>query len=158
MGDSSNQQLQGHTRIPDRNTLLVYWYLCSYYQEGCGARSVQRAMGFSSPSSAVFHLERLVEMNLAQKARDGQYHILQRRKFGLMKRFFCLGSWWIPKHLVYAIATTTSILVVLLLLFPVIVWLVVIALLPAALSVVILWYEAIILLRRRPIFQKDATR
>jgi DNA-binding transcriptional ArsR family regulator len=55
---------------------------------------VQKALGFSSPSTAVFHLEKLVDLGLVEKRRDGQYQILRYEKFGLMKRFlgFSLGG------------------------------------------------------------------
>jgi len=144
--------------IPDRKTLIVYWYLCSGRHGESGARAVQRALGFSSPSTAVFHLERLVEMGLVKKARDGRYEVIQYRKFGLMTRFLHFGSWWIPKHLAYAIVTTTIIFVVLLLLFPIFGWLTTLTLIPSALSAFIQWYEALTLLRRRPTFHKDTTR
>ena len=36
------------------NTLLVYWYLLKKGRNSSGVREVQRALGFSSPSSASY--------------------------------------------------------------------------------------------------------
>jgi DNA-binding transcriptional ArsR family regulator len=138
--------------MPDRNTLLVYWYMCSNTQSTYGPRTVQRTLGFSSPSTAVFHLEKLVDVGLVQKQRNGQYQVIRYKKFGLMKRFYKLGSWWIPKHLFYALLTTLGVMLILYLLFPLIAWLAVLASLPVLLSAAIQWYEAIVLLRERPSF------
>ncbi|MHA2427517.1 MAG: helix-turn-helix domain-containing protein [Candidatus Hermodarchaeia archaeon] len=143
---------QRYQREPDRNTLLAYWYLCSCHEEEGGARAVQKALGFSSPSTAVFHLEKLVDLGLVEKRRDGQYQILRYEKFGLMKQFFKFQSWWIPKHLVYALITTAIILIVIPFLFLLIGSLVFVALFPAILSVVIQWYEAVLVWKRRPSF------
>ena len=145
----------GHRETPDRNTLLVYWYLRSSGQEGRGSRAVQRALGFSSPSTAVFHLEKLVELGLVGKERDGHYEICKRLKFGLMSRFYNLGHWWIPKNMVYAGVTSAVLLVVLLVLLPVISWLLLIALVPGALSAGIQWYEALALWSHKPRFRNQ---
>lgn len=117
---------------------------------------MQRALGFASPSSAVFHLDKLVRLGLLRRTLNGQYQVTQRRKFGLMVRFFRVGWWWVPKHLVYALATTMVALAVLLLLFPLIGGLAGVALIPAAFSAVIQWYEAATLWRRRPRFREVA--
>lgn len=148
---SKNRTFQ---RIPDRNTLLVYWFLCSTKKRK-GARSVQRALGFASPSTAVFHLTRLVEMGLLEKQREGHYSVVHRRKFGLMTQFFNLGSWWIPKPLVYGLITTIAILVTTILLYPLIAWIVIPAIIPATLAAIIQLYEALILFKRRPSFSNS---
>lgn len=94
-------------------------------------------------------------MELVQKKRDGHYHILQYKKFGLMKRFFHWGSWWIPKHLIYALITTILIIIVMFYLLPLISGLVLLAIFPASLAAAILWYEACILWMHRPSFVKS---
>lgn len=96
-------------------------------------------------------------MGLVEKQRDGQYQVIRYEKFGLMKWFFKLGFWWIPKHLFYALLTTLGAIVILCILFPLIVWLSVIVLLPVLLSAAIQWYEAIALWNEKPSFQLRKT-
>ncbi|NIM45531.1 MAG: hypothetical protein GTN80_07805, partial [Nitrososphaeria archaeon] len=40
-------------------TLLVYWYLIKERGDSVGVREIQRALKFSSPSVASYHLEKL---------------------------------------------------------------------------------------------------
>lgn len=143
MGDKFN---------PDRNTLLVYWYLRSQTGNKSGPRSVQRALGFSSPSSALFHLNKLEETGLIQKHRNGSYRITKKKKFGIMKRFFCFHNHWIPKNMAYSVLLLIAISMVLLLFFPIISWYVVAALLPTIFSLALQIYETIVLLKNRPRF------
>jgi hypothetical protein len=138
--------------MPDRNTLLVYWYLYSASDNTGGPRTVQRVLGFSSPSSAVFHLDKLVGMGLVQKQRNGQYRLIVHRKFGAMHQFYYIRKQWVPKHLLYATMTTAAAIPLLVLLVLSTSLLATITLLPMTLAAAIQWYEGILLWRTRPRF------
>ena len=49
------------------NTLRVYWFLLRAPKGVVGARQTQRQLGFSSPALAVYHLDKLNELELAEK-------------------------------------------------------------------------------------------
>lgn len=51
-------------------SLKVYIYLLARNDE-VGIRELQKALGFKSPSTAKHHLDRLVELGLAEKTTDG---------------------------------------------------------------------------------------
>ena len=61
------------------STLRVYWYLLKK-RENCGVREIQRALGFSSSSSAHYHLEKLVDKGLLTRDRYGGYSVNARQK------------------------------------------------------------------------------
>ena len=75
--------------------LRVYLYL--YRKKGwAGVREVQRALGFRSPSTAKHHLDRLVELGLAEKSTDG-YRARPPR--GLLSLYTSLRGSLVPKTL-----------------------------------------------------------
>ena len=92
--DHIASQLQG-------NTLRVYWYLLKYSKKSPGPREIQKKLSFSSPSLAVYHLEKLVELGLAEKV-AGEYHLTKVADAGVLKQFTKLGSLIFPRHVLYA--------------------------------------------------------
>lgn len=144
-------------RAPDRNTLKIYWYLCMQPNGKAGLRQVQRAMGFSSPNAAIFHLNKLQEMQLVHHHRDGEYAVQQKTPFGDMKAFIQLRHYFIPKHAIYATTMTCIMCLSTFLLLPVFSLPVLLALLPGILAVGILWYEAYIVWQRLPHYQPHET-
>lgn len=56
------------------NTLRVYWNLLKSSEEFIGPRQVQRELGFSSPSLAVYHLNKLIDLGLVEK-NSGEYKV-----------------------------------------------------------------------------------
>ena len=83
------------------NTLRVYWYLLQSSKNPAGPRDIQRKLAFSSPSLAVYHLEKLVELGLAEKV-SGEYHLTKVVDVGVLKQFTKLGSLVLPRHVLYA--------------------------------------------------------
>ena len=75
------------------NTFKVYIYLLR--RRTARTREVQRDLGFSSPRLASHHLEKLVGLGLARK--EGFYYHVLPRKFGVLRLFFSLGKWVLPK-------------------------------------------------------------
>ena len=91
---SSPDDLQG-------NTLRVYWVLLQNSKGSIGPRDVQRKLGFSSPNLAVYHLDKLVELNLAKKEL-GQYCLVDNINVGIFKHFAKIGGYIFPRQILYA--------------------------------------------------------
>jgi len=92
------------------STLRVYWYLFKK-GEGVGVREVQRALGMSSPSTALHHLDKLRELGLIEKDRFGQYVMLKEVKVGVLRFFMRFGTLVLPRYLFYAAFFSTSLLI-----------------------------------------------
>lgn len=135
------------------NTLLVYWYLLKKGRDSCGVREVQRTMGFSSPSSANYHLEKLRELGLASKDQSGHYQVSRVVKDDTLNAFISCGGHAFPKYLVYASATSLMIFLFLILFIHALSSIMVIALLPGALAAAIFWYETLKIWRRKPSYR-----
>jgi len=132
------------------NTLLVYWYLLKKGRGSCGVREVQRVLGFSSPSSASYHLEKLRELGLVSKDHSGDYQVSRVVKAEAISAFIFFGGHAFPKYLVYASATSIMILLFLALFSHSISPIMVAALLPGALAAGIFWYETLKVWRHKP--------
>jgi len=87
------------TKISD-NALRIYVYMITNKKRMVGPREIQRAMGFSSPSSATFHLRKLVELGLIHEDR-GEYYIDTIKRVGILTNFFIIRRVLIPKDLIY---------------------------------------------------------
>jgi len=139
------------------NTLLVYLYLLRKRQS-CGVREVQRALGFSSSSSAHYHLDKLAYKGILTKDSYGNYRINEKVKIGLTNPFVIIRGFVLPKQIIYA--TTTSIMCVF---FVVAFWnyltlTVVLALVPGILASGIFWYNAARLWLSLPSFKKGCSK
>lgn len=132
------------------NTLQVYWYLFKKKQDPTGVREIQRVLGFSSSSSADYHLQKLMEMGLVRKDPFGSYRVNKSVKVGVMKSFLFMGSLAFPKHLLYSIFTSAIILVFLVLFKDSLSLTAFIALTPGISAAVIFWYETFSVWRNAP--------
>jgi len=90
-------------------TLLVYWYLVQQPAHSVGVREVQRALGFSSPSIAVHHLEKLQDLGLITKRGTGEYVLEQEVKVGILRFFSHMGRYLVPRYLFYSVLFSTMI-------------------------------------------------
>ena len=88
-------------------TLLVYWYLIQQPSHTVGVREVQRALGFSSPSIAVHHLEKLYDLKLIVKKPTGEYVLEEEVKVGILRFFTRMGRFLVPRYLFYSILFST---------------------------------------------------
>ncbi len=88
-------------------TLLVYWYLLQQPSHSVGIREVQRALGFSSPSIAVHHLEKLHDLGLVRKKRTGEYVLEEEVKVGILKFFTRMGRFLVPRYFFYSVFLST---------------------------------------------------
>ena len=88
-------------------TLLVYWYLLQQATHSVGVREVQRSLGFSSPSIAVHHLQKLQDLGLVEKKGTGEYVLEEEVKVGILRFFTRLGRFLVPRYLFYSVLFTT---------------------------------------------------
>ena len=130
------------------NTLRGYWFLLSRHEGSVGARETQRALGFSSPALAVYHLDKLVEMELADKT-NGEYRLVKTVNVGVLKQFVRLGSLMVPRYLFYATMFTT-LLVFYLTQFRRVDFYSTFALVLAVLAVAVSWFETLRSWRQKP--------
>jgi hypothetical protein len=130
-------------------TLLVYMHILKAGHEVVGVREVQRTLGFSSPSVAAYHLQKLQDLGLVENA-YGDYRLIKEVKVGVLRSFVSLGGVMLPRYLFYAVLVT-SMLVTFLVMFPFsptreYMTTLVMGLVPTALF----WFETIKIWREKP--------
>jgi DNA-binding transcriptional ArsR family regulator len=96
-------------------TLRVYWHILGSKGQVVGVRPVQRALGLSSPSVALHHLEKLKDLGLLEKDSAGEYHLIEQVKVGVLKDFVGVMGLMLPRFLFYSTMFT-----VMLVLYPII--------------------------------------
>ncbi len=103
--------LSGEARDPLRvlggTGLRVYMYMLRRSRP-VGVREVQRALGFRSPSTARHHLERLVELGLAERTSEG-YRAKPPRS-GLLTLYIQARGRVVPRLVGLASASTAGLL------------------------------------------------
>ncbi len=102
-GSKSESEIHG-------TTLRVYWYLFRNAKP-VGVRETQRALSMSSPSTALYHLEKLRELGVTEKDTMGQYTLKEQVQVGTLKMFLKVGHLILPRYLFYAIFLTTALAV-----------------------------------------------
>jgi len=130
------------------NTLRVYWFLLRSSNGVVGARQTQRALDFSSPALAVYHLDKLAELGLVEKI-NGEYRLVKVVNVGVLKQFVRFGVFMLPRHLLYATMFTT-LLVFYLTQFRRIDFYSVFALIFGIIGTTILWYETARTWKQKP--------
>ena len=122
--------------------MLIYVYIQSHSKDDIQLRQIQHAMGFASPSSAFFHLQKLEAAGLILKEPLGNYRVKTRIRVGLVRNFAIIRGVFVPRHLLYASVMTVA----LILYFTLLVGFLsspfaVVALLLNAASAGLFWYE-----------------
>ncbi|MGQ9469137.1 MAG: hypothetical protein ACUVTD_04840 [Nitrososphaerales archaeon] len=130
------------------NTLRVYWALLRSKNGIIGVREVQRALKFSSPALASYHLNKLEELGLVRKE-NSDYHLIREIRVGVLKQFTKIGSFMLPRYTFYA-AMLSTLLVFYLTQFREVNFYSIFALIFGILSTIILWYETFRVWRQRP--------
>jgi hypothetical protein len=82
------------------NTFQVYLLMLKVKK--ASGREVAEQLGFSSPSLAVHHLEKLSGLRLVKKDQFGVYHVISRR-FGILRFFFVVRQFIVPRTFFYAL-------------------------------------------------------
>ena len=129
------------TKLSD-NALRIYVYMITNKKRVVGPREIQRAMGFSSPSSATFHLRKLVELGLIHEDR-GEYYVDTIKRVGILTNFFIIGRVLVPKDLVYFVVVFSFTLVDMLYFLTPIDFVKALALFPMVFATVIFFLNAI---------------
>ncbi|MBN1357388.1 hypothetical protein JW988_01330 [Candidatus Bathyarchaeota archaeon] len=130
------------------NTLRVYWFLLQSPTGVVGARETQRALKFSSPALAVYHLDKLTELGLADKT-NGEYRLAKAVNVGVLKQFVRFGAFMLPRHFLYATMFTT-LLIFFLIQFQQVNFYSTFALVLGLIATGIMWYETIKAWRQKP--------
>ena len=130
------------------NSLRVYWALLNSSDGTMGVRELQRQLGFSSPALAAYHLNKLVEMRLVARER-GDYRLVREVRVGVLKQFIKLGTFLLPRYVLYATMFTTLTMFLLTQLRE-LTFYSVFALVLGGLGTVIFWYETIRVWRQKP--------
>lgn len=130
-------------------TLLVYMHILKAGQDTVGVREVQRALGFSSPSVAAYHLQKLQDLGLIENA-YGDYRLIKEIKVGVLRSFVSVGGVMLPRFLFYAVLVT-SMLVTFVASFPFVpsreyITTLIMGFVPAA----VFWYETVKIWREKP--------
>jgi DNA-binding transcriptional ArsR family regulator len=81
-------------------TLRVYWHLLRS-GEPTTIRRLQRSLGFSSPSVASYHLEKLMDMDLVKKNVMGDYELKKTVSLEAMSSFVRVSHLMIPRYIFY---------------------------------------------------------
>ena len=145
---------QGKERAEiSRTTLLVYFYLLRK-RDSCGVREVQRALGFSSSSSAHYHLEKLVDRGVLTKDEYRNYRVTRKARFRSIGHFIVIGGLPFPKQLIYAVITTTMCVLSLGFFWVSLTLTAVVALFPGVIASGIFWYETVKIWLSLPSFKK----
>jgi hypothetical protein len=130
------------------NTLRVYWHLLRASSGSVGVRQTQKALGFSSPTLASYHLRKLQDMGLVTEDK-GEYRLIREVRVGVLKQFTKLGTVLLPRYTLYATMFTT-LLVYFLFVFREVNLYSVFALLFGLLATGIMWFETIMIWRQKP--------
>lgn len=134
-------------------TLRVYTYLYLHPQNRAGAREVQRALGFKSPSSAIFQLEKLREHGLTKKQRNGEYYLPIRRSIGILAYYFVFKGSLIPRFFFYALFLTITTLALVSLFYQLGLVIAFLLLTPSIIATIALWIETYQFWKIRPQLQ-----
>ncbi|HZD13117.1 MAG TPA: hypothetical protein VE177_06330, partial [Candidatus Binatus sp.] len=86
------------------NTFRVYLYMLKVSHSSSG--QVQKALGFSSPTLAVHHLDKLSRLGLMDKQYDGTYQV-RSKSFGILKLYVRTGRWILPRTIFFAVVFAT---------------------------------------------------
>lgn len=112
-----------------------------------GPREVQRALGFSSPSIAHHHLEKLKGLGVVDKDGYGRYFLTENVQVGVLQAFMKVGRLMLPRYTFYAVFFTTLLIAYV---YQFAQALNVYALVAMVAATIILWYETLRVWRRRP--------
>jgi hypothetical protein len=136
------------------NTLRVYWYILKN-RENCSVREVQRALGFSSSSSAYYHLEKLADKGFLIKDKYGSYQVNNKVKTGSISPFVLVHGFVFPRQLIYAVVTTVMNVLFLMFFWRFLALTIALALAPGILACIIFWYETVKLWPSLPSFEES---
>ena len=87
-------------------TLKVYLYMLRQGKP-VGVREVQRELGFSSPSIAFHHLEKLMRLKVVEQDQMDSYVIAKKVDPGILQAFVNVGKFSLPRVGFYGVFFST---------------------------------------------------
>lgn len=114
---------------------------------------VQRALGFSSSSTAHYHLEKLEYKGLVTKDSYGNYVVNSKVKVGVVSPFIFVHGFVFLRQLIYSTASTVMWVFFLAFFWKHLTSTIILALLPSVVASGIFWYETIRLWASLPSFK-----
>jgi hypothetical protein len=87
-------------------TLTVYLYLLKH-GKAVGVREIQKELGFSSPSVAFHHLDKLVGLGVVEKDAYERYVLARKVDSGILHSFVSIAGLNLPRLGFYAAFFTT---------------------------------------------------
>ncbi len=127
-------------------TLKVYLYLLRH-GKAVGVREVQKELGFSSPSVAFHHLDKLINLGIIERDQYERYVLVKKVDAGILHSFVNVGGLTLPRLGFYAAFFSTIAVAYLLTNAR---YLDVYALVGTAGATAVFWYEAWRVWRRKP--------
>jgi DNA-binding transcriptional ArsR family regulator len=91
-------------------TLRVYWEVFKSPRP-LGVREVQRLIRFSSPSTALYHLEKLRELGVARKDEHGRYQAVEEIRPSQFRMFLRIGRIILPRFVFYAVFFVAAVVI-----------------------------------------------
>ncbi len=82
-------------------TFQLYVYLLRH-GSAVGIREVQRELGFSSPSVASHHMDKLVGLGIVERDNFGRYVLIRKVDVGVLQSFANVGGMTLPRLGFYA--------------------------------------------------------
>jgi hypothetical protein len=104
MKDAAGARRRGELK---GNTLRVYLLLLS--SGPCELRDIQRTLGFSRPSLASYHLNRLIEAGYVEQNAAGQYYSVKDVSGEVLEGFTRVGGVLLPQLAFVAVLFTALI-------------------------------------------------
>lgn len=87
-------------------TLKVYLYVLKAGKP-FGVREIQRELGFSSPSVAFHHVEKLARLGIVEQSTTGDYVLTKKVDPGILQAFVNVGRFSLPRLGFYAVFFST---------------------------------------------------
>ncbi|MHA1935992.1 MAG: winged helix-turn-helix domain-containing protein [Candidatus Thorarchaeota archaeon] len=104
MSKDRSSQSELETQLTGK-TLRVYWWLLRNPGPH-SARAVQRALGLSSPSLSVYHIEKLKSLGLVDTTMTGEHHAIKEVRVGVLEFFIGKGRFYLPRYVFYSMFYT----------------------------------------------------
>jgi hypothetical protein len=107
--DSNDEDQQVVEAELKGTTLRVYWQVFKS-SKPVGVREIQRLVHFSSPSTALYHLEKLRELGVVRKDEYGHYAAVEDIQPSQFRMFLRIGRIILPRYVFYAVFFVAAVL------------------------------------------------
>jgi len=84
------------------------------HRQPIGPRELTKKLGLSSPSVALYHLEKLIRMDLIRKDTHGEYCVLGDADLGFLDNYLFFEHGSLPRMVFYAVFVTGFLVIYLL--------------------------------------------